>query len=151
MHERRRLDDVSAEALGLEVPFEVRFSVLAGAPSGALLLLHCLLSYLLNNGAATRWRSVTLTLEEALAAAPGLALKYAGCGAAAGCGPPPPPADESERREPPRFDPLRRDALRRPTAIGWRAWRSQPQGDVRVTRADAGWAAADERRRCAMR
>ena len=60
-----------------EVPFEVRFSI--GnliTVSGALLLLYCLLSYLLNNGEATLGQ--TLGFVYALPALlGGLALKYA--------------------------------------------------------------------------
>ena len=60
-----------------EVPFEVRFSI--GnliTVSGALLLLYCLLSYLLNNGEATMGQ--TLGFVYALPALlGGLALKYA--------------------------------------------------------------------------
>ncbi len=60
-----------------EVPFEVRFSIgNLVTVSGALLLLYCLLSYLLNNGEATLGQ--TLGFVYALPALlGGLALKYA--------------------------------------------------------------------------
>ena len=70
---------VRAGLIGIdtEVPFEVRFSI--GnliTVSGALLLLYCLLSYLLNNGEATLGQ--TLGFVYALPALlGGLALKYA--------------------------------------------------------------------------
>merc|ERR1719484_24044 len=84
-----------------EVPFEVRFSI--GnliTVSGALLLLYCLLSYLLNNGEATLGQ--TLGFVYALPALlGGLALKYAER-------PPRPCASRRARRRRTRSSPTRR-------------------------------------------
>ena len=94
-----------------EVPFEVRFSI--GnliTVSGALLLLYCLLSYLLNNGEATLGQTPASYALPALLG--GLALKYAEL--------PPVPLDTSagrrglarvEGHEDAEQDPLGRDAL----------------------------------------
>merc|ERR1719261_848740 len=74
---RPALEEGVRAGLVTEVPFEVRFSI--GnliTVSGALLLLYCLLSYLLNNGEATLGQ--TLGFVYALPALlGGLALKYA--------------------------------------------------------------------------